>query len=176
MKHIQILIISAFISISSFAQTNGIKFSSAVEYNNYIVDKQTDVANQILGFSSVKELDKKEEIIDATIPKLTQHIKDIQNMPAWKGNVEFRNNSATLFIFYKDIFSTSYKRIIEIQKDGVITDKEKTEIQKITTDINTREAKLDVAFSKAQHNFASQNNMTIQANPLQNKVNQHKKN
>lgn len=175
MKHIQFLLISLCITTCSIAQNKSKTFSSAVDYNNYIVYKQQDVGNQVLKFSSVKELKQKEQVIDAAIPKIVQYVKDIKNMPAWKGNTEFRNASAALFQFYAKIFSTSYKQIIHLQYDGLTQEKE-NKIKQIASDITTEETKLDEDFKTAQQNFAAQNNMAIQQNPLQKKIDDIKKN
>lgn len=169
MKCIQILSIILCLTSSLLAQNKDAHFTSAVEYNDYIIDKQQDVGNRILQFASEKVIDKREQILNAGLPAIAQHVKDIKSMPAWKKNTQFRDASAILFEFYKEIFATSYRKIDAILKDGV-TKQERLQLQQINTEITNREAKLDASFKAAQQEFARQNNMSMLANPLQKKV------
>ncbi len=175
MKRVQVLFIALCTTTFSFAQNKGITFSSASEYNNYIVDKQQEVVQTILAFSAAKEILKKEQIIDAYIPKVIKHLNDIKAMPAFKGNTALRTSSINLFEFYKEALSGSYKRIIDIQKDGVITKEEQKEAQQISVSVNAKETKLDAAFKAAQQQFAAQNNMRIETSDLQKKIDKLKK-
>ena len=146
---------------------NGVEYTSAVQYNDYIVNKQKDVMTAVLEFSKESDPSKIETIVDATIPKIQSAITDIEGMPEWKGNAAMRDNALALFRFYKDIFGKDYKEIIGMQKDGEISAEEETRINSISSGISSRETKLDADFKKAQQDFAKANNMLITENSMQ---------
>lgn len=142
-------------------------FSSAVEYNDYIVKMQQEIIADVLKFSSEQNINKVEQIVQDAVPKIENDITAIANMPDWKGNTELRDKSLELFKFYKETFSKDYMDIINVSKDGKVTEAEKNKILQIQTSITAKEAKLDEAFKKAQQDFARSNNMIIADNPMQ---------
>ncbi len=141
-------------------------FASAVEYNNYIIGKQKDVLNDILMFSSEQDASKGNKIMTDGVSKIDQHIKDLQNMPAWKGNTTFRDKAIDLFKFYKEMFATDYTSLL----DGKDTE-DLTKITGAQSSITEKEGKLEEAFIKAQKDFATANNIPLADNPMQKQVN-----
>ncbi len=153
------------------------RFGSALDYNNFIVIRQTAIANLIIQFAddSKTDLSKASRTIDEAITKVDQTITDIQTMPDWNGNTVLRDNALPLFRFYKTIFSKDYKRVIAMKKDDVISEDEKAEYNQMMERITTTESKLDTDFKTAQAEFASSNGLGVAANDMQQKIDDLKK-
>ena len=153
------------------------QFASALEYNNYIVARQTAVAQLILQFAndSKTDLAKASQTIDEAIAKVDQTITDVQAMPDWNGSTALRDNALPLFKFYKIIFSEDYRRVIAMKKDNVISQDEKTEYNQIMERITTTENTLDTNFKTAQAEFASSNGLGVATNDMQQKIDDMKK-
>lgn len=163
---------------STFVEgTNGEAYKNAIQYNDFIVNKQTEVAKQIMQFAaeSQTDLNTAEQTINQAVSKVSQTITAIEGMPDWKGNTALRDSALSLFRFYKTIFSDDYRRIIAMQKDGTVSQEEKTEYYQITQKINSSEAKLDAGFKTAQKDFALQNGFKVATNELQGKIDEMKK-
>ena len=153
------------------------RFGSALEYNNFIVTRQTAVAKLIIQFAddSKTDLAKASQTIDEAIARVDQTITDIQTMPGWNGSTALRDNALPLFKFYRTIFSEDYKRVIAMKKDDVISQDEKTEYNRMMERITTTENKLDTDFKTAQAEFASGNGFGVAANDMQQQIDDMKK-
>ena len=82
---------------------NGVTYKSAVEYNDYIVSRQTTLMKNIMKFISVAEndLDSAEGMLDGYVKETATMVTDIKGMPAFKGDSSLRNAAVNIFGFYK---------------------------------------------------------------------------
>lgn len=164
-----------FIACHSAKGDNGVTYSSAVQYNDYIVAKQSDLMADVVKLSTQQNVDNFEKTINGMIPKIDQSIKDIQGMPAWNGDSLFRNKALDLFKFYREACTNEFATVIKLLRDVQTNPDNATKIQEIITAVSTKEEEFDNAIQKAQGDFAKENNMKITENSMQKQIDGLKK-
>ena len=149
---------------------NGVVYKSAVEYNDYIVSRQTSLMKNIMHFTEVaqKDLDSAELVLDKYVRETGTMITEIKGMPPYKGDSTLRDAAAGIFGFYKKIFDKDYRDILHIRKgeDGASADADAA-IEKIVKSIEEEEKGYDSRFQGAQKSFARKNNMKLVENEMQ---------
>lgn len=155
---------------------NGVTYKSAVQYNDYIVSRQSTLIKNVLKFGEVAQssLDSAGMLLDGFIRDTEKMISEIKGMPAWKGDTSLRNAAIKSFTFYKRVFEKDYRRIIEIRKDENADAEAMTEINDIVDKISKEEEKFDKDFHNAQRDFATKNKMKLVENELQKKIDESK--
>ncbi len=152
---------------------NGEVYKSAVQYNDYIVDRQTIVVKDIMEFSRVSaiDLDSAYLLLEKYEEKTDHTIRELEGMPAYKGDSSFRDAGVKLFNFYKKIFGGPYKELVNIRRspDGV-TEEGEARLQQIIDDLTKEEEKYDKIFYNAQQQFSKNNNMKMKKNEMQEKI------
>lgn len=151
---------------------NGVTYKSAVQYNDYIVSRQSKLMQNVLNFSKAAEinLDSAEKMLVKYSIETATTVEEIKGMPAYKGDTSLRNAAARSFNFYKDVFQNDYTGIITIRKKGDEMTSEDIEKMKNIADKITREEEgFDKSFHNAQKNFADKNNMKLMENEMQKK-------
>lgn len=156
-----LLLLAAAVSVQ--AQTT---FKDAVEYNDYIVVKQQRIGallNEYISMAadSAPTLPKLEAKRISAVDEVKKLTSDLKKMPAWKGNIAFRDASVTLFVFYQSTLDNEFKEIGEILLKTEITEADYKRIEELQKSISTREGPLDDVFLDAQKKFAAANNFTI---------------
>lgn len=163
-----LLLLFLFVSgISLNAQTSSqYNFKTAVEYNDYIVNKQTEIGVMINDLMTI--VNDTNSLVDqahisrrAAIVKMNSIINDVRNMPDWKGNTQLRDVSVSLFSFYRSCFENEYKSMIDIVYKTDATDDDFKELDRLLLVVTEKEKPLDDAFAKAQSDFASANGFTL---------------
>lgn len=151
---------------------NGITYKSAAAYNNYIVGRQSTLINKVLKFGEAAKvnLDSAEALLEKFIPETEIVITELKGMPSWKGDSAFRNAAVQSFTFYKRVFEEDYRRILAIRKNENAGEDELNELNVIIDKISKEEEKFDKSFRNAQKDFAQKNNMKLQKNELQKKI------
>ena len=158
--------------------TNGVTYKTAVQYNDYIVGRQTTLMKNIVTFGAMaqKDLDSAGKLLDIFARETVGYIKEIKGMPPYKGDSSLRDAAVNTFTFYKKVFDTDYRQIIEINKSGEsATEEGAAKVNKIVADITKEEAEFDKFFHNAQRNFAETNNMKLIENSMQKKVDEMSK-
>lgn len=149
---------------------NGIVYKSAVEYNDYIVGRQTTLMRNIMDFVKVAEsdLDSAEKMLDKYVKETGAMITEIKGMPPYKGDSTLRDAAVGIFGFYKKIFDKDYRDILHLrsEQDGTSTDIE-DRIQQIVKNVEDEEKGFDNRFQSAQKAFARKNNMKLIENEMQ---------
>jgi hypothetical protein len=151
---------------------NGVTYKSAVQYNDYIVSRQTKLMQNILDFSKAAEidLDSAEKMLNRYVIETAANVEEIKGMPAYKGDTSLRDAAARSFGFYKNVFQNDYSRIIDIRKKGEeMTPEDIEEMQNIVEKITREEEGYDKTFHNAQKNFADKNKMKLMENEMQKK-------
>ena len=153
---------------------NGVTYKSAVQYNDYIVSRQTKLMQNVLDFVKVTEtnLDSAEKMLVNYTGETATTIEDIKGMPAFKGDTSLRDAAVRIFSFYKNVFQNDYSRIINIRKKGdEMTTEDIDEMEKIVDKITREEEGFDKSFHNAQKSFADKNHMKLSENEMQKKFN-----
>jgi hypothetical protein len=149
---------------------NGVTYQSAVEYNDYIVGRQTTLMKNIMNFVQVaqNDLDSAELLLDKYVKETSIMVKDIKGMPPFKGDSTLRDAAVGIFGFYKKIFDKDYRDIIHLRKeqDGTSQDIE-DRINQIVKNVEEEEKGFDNRFQSAQKAFAKSNKMKLIENEMQ---------
>lgn len=149
---------------------NGVTYKSAVQYNDYIVNRQTTLMRNIMDFVKVAEsdLDSAEKMLDKYVTQTSTMITEIKGMPPFKGDSTLRDAAAGIFVFYKKIFDKDYRDILHLrsEQDGTSTEIE-DRIQQIVKNVEEEEKGFDNRFQSAQKAFAKKNNMKLIENDMQ---------
>jgi hypothetical protein len=174
MRYIFILILLAAVTAcrQSVKGKNGVEFKSAVEYNDYIVNRQSSVMQDIMDFVKASEtnLDSAGNMLSGLSQKMEKMKTEVSGMPAYKGDTAFRNAGINIFNYYKKVFNQDYKQLIDIRKNGGDQTAEgEAEQNRIVNNITVEEEKIDRAFYNAQRDFAQKNKMMLKENEMQKK-------
>jgi hypothetical protein len=156
---------------------NGVVYKSAVEYNDYIISRQSTLIKNVMDFVKVSQtdLDSADKILDKNVAEISIMIKDLNGMPAYKGDSTLRNAAINLFQFYKRVFGNEYKKLIEIRRSGGDSTSEGVvEMNSIVERVTKEEESYDKSFHNAQKDFAEKNNMKLTGNELQKNIDQMK--
>lgn len=153
---------------------NGVSYKSAVQYNDYIVDRQSTLMKNVLEFGQLSDaqLDSAESMLNRFANQTAGMIEEIKGMPPYKGDSALRDAAINSFTFYKKIFEHEYPDIIKIRKKGTenITQDDVAEANRIVDQIGKEEEGFDKAFHTAQENYATKNNMKLTDNKIQKEV------
>ena len=156
---------------------NGVVYKSAVEYNDYIISRQSTLIKNVMDFVKVSQndLDSADKMLDKNVAELSIMINDLNGMPAYKGDSILRNAAINLFQFYKKVFSNEYKKLIEIRRNGGgATADGIAEMNGIVERITKEEESYDKNFHNAQRDFAQKNNMKLTDNEMQKNIDKMK--
>lgn len=153
--------------------TNGVTYKNPAEYNDYIVSRQSTLVRAMLEFDKLSKDD-----LDAAVNLLNRNAQDaeliiieVKGMPPYKGDSSLRDAAVNLFSFYKRLYSVTYPQMIAIRKKGeAITDEDIAEIVRLSDKVTSEEEGLDKTLLEAQELFAQRNNMKLQENAIQRKV------
>lgn len=149
---------------------NGVTYQSPVQYNDYIVSRQTTIMKNIMKFADVaqQDLDSAERLLDDYVLETGRIIREVKGMPPYKGDSALRDAAAGIFGFYRKIFDKDYRDIIHLrnEQDGLSTEIE-DQIDKIVKDIEEEEKGHDNRFQQAQQNFATKHKMKLIENKMQ---------
>ena len=146
---------------------NGVTYKTPVEYNDYIIGKQTILLEKIMKFADVAkvDLDSANNLLDKYAVEAADMIKDIKGMPGFRKDTAFRNAAVNSFTFYKKAFTSYYKDIIRIRKEAA--DDADDQLDKVLAKLTEEEERVDKAFHNAQQNFATKNKMKLMENKMQ---------
>ena len=171
-KYFFILFISA-IAI----QTNAQKFTDAVSYNDFIISEQAKIGDEILEFndmmsqaSSTKEI--LELKLDTMVLVAKSALASVEHAGPFEDNTRFYNSIVALFGYYTEIMGTTYYTLLNLFFVPEYTTEVATEIESIINEIVQQEALYDNEFAEAQMEFAARYNFTLEANELQEKIDQ----
>ena len=167
-----ILILSAgFIACKqSVKGTNGVTYKNPVQYNDYIISRQTGLMKKIIAFGKVAQInpDSADKMLDSYIVETDQMITEIKGMPPYQGDSSFRNAAIHSFTFYKKIFEEDYKQILALNKSEESgTEEGAAKANSIVEKISKEEEGYDKDFHNAQEEFARKNKMKLIENTVQ---------
>lgn len=152
-----------------FAQSDKVKISDPISYNDYIVNEQNEIGDALLDLMDViSDVTSTEEMAMYQLGVLTAAIDlsiiDLENLETIKNDYGIRRAALDLFGFYKRIMGTQYVEMIG-QLYSEVPDMEV--IDRISQEVTEEEKEFDAAFQLAQQAFASAHGFTLTPNSLQ---------
>lgn len=182
MKKYFILFVIAIAALVSCTESekgkNGVTYKTAVQYNDYIVNRQTTLIKYILEFSKMADsnLDSAGTALKKYARQAEQMIDEVKGMPAYKGDSSLRNAAVHSFTFYKKLFELDYADLLNLRKKNtVMSGEDVVEANRIVDKIGKEEEVLDKGFHNAQKTFAKENKITLMDNKVQQEINEAKK-
>lgn len=175
LRHLPVL--SLFLLICSCGHTppkgaNGVVYKSAVEYNDYIVSRQSRVIENMMKLTEVAQinLDSAGHLLDKYVNETGGMITDLKGMPDYNGDSSLRDVALEMFSFYRNVFNKDYRDIIHLrsEQDGLSTETE-DQISSILKRIGEEEEGYDSRLQRAQENFAKRNDMKLVESEMQKK-------
>ena len=144
-------------------------FSTAVQYNDYIVEEQLKIGESLKEFISVftnsndsAEVHKSRMRI---IARADSSVNNVKLMTPFKGDTALKANAIRLFSFYSGIAANEYRQLVSLsfssKKSSGEISKETNEIVK---KITGKEAVFDKGFQDAQKAFAAKHNIDLKEN------------
>ena len=149
---------------------NGITYKNAVEYNDYIVSRQSRLMKNIMSFVQVaqSDLDSAERMLDIYVKETGAMVTELKGMPAFKGDSTLRDAAVSIFGFYRKIFDKDYRDILHLRSEQDGTNPEiEEQIQRIVKKVEEEEKGFDDRFQGAQKAFARKNKMKLIENEMQ---------
>ncbi len=146
--------------------SNGITFSNAILYNQYIVERHKELIEDVDIYNLAIEHDYNfaSKTLDSIVLHATQGLLDIRHMAPYKGDSAFREVSADLFKYYSGKFIEQAKILIQL-KEKMDSDKAGYEEIKILNElakkIDAHSASLQIRVQEIQRRFARKNNFTL---------------
>jgi hypothetical protein len=152
---------------------NGEVYKNAVQYNDYLVSRQNRIIKNVLEFVRVSDisLDSAGNLLDKYVIEIDTIIMEIKGMPPYKGDSSLRNAAVRTFTFYEKVFNNEYRQLIDLRRQGANeTEEGIAEMNKIVEQITVQEEKYDKIFHNSQRDFAEKNNMRLEENEMQKKL------
>lgn len=152
---------------------NGARFATALEYNNYIIERQSGVITHIMNLGKLAETDlpATEAYLDKGVALADSVLTDVKGLSDFKGDSALRNSAIVLFAFYHKVFDKDYREMIAIRKKGEdISEEDYQRLQLLQQDLVQEEIVKDKHFLNAQQDFAARNNLRLGNNALQKQI------
>ena len=172
-----IFVLAGFVSCKSPAKgKNGEVYKTPVQYNDYIVGRQTTLLKNIMEFAKVAQidLDSADKMLNGYVKQTNDMIEDLRGMPPYKGDSALRDAAINSFTFYRKAFDEYYREIIKLRKEG--GEDQETAINEIVEKLSADEEKYDKTFHNAQKDFAKKNKMRLMDNEMQKEIDDMKDN
>jgi hypothetical protein len=139
-------------------------FTSAINYNNYIIERQKSVGGYISSFYKVfnKDTDSAKSILQSALSRMQESLDEIMNMPSFKGDSAFRHSAGNSFRFYVRLFSKDYPEILTLhsKKQGM-DEADQLQEERITNQIIRDEDQVDKDLHNRQRDFAEKFHMRL---------------
>ena len=162
-----------FIGIILFPSCNGSKKMTAVEYNDSIIEEQSKVIKLTIELVKNMDIDLvacEKNRVDI-VKQCDSSLVILKQLEPFNGNLQFKSSAVKLFEYYKKVYSTDYKTLLEILNKGEdLTEEDVDQISLIADKVEKEEGRIEDIFIEAQKEFAKQNNIRIEENELQKEI------
>lgn len=167
MKRISILLAGLIVSATLFGQLK--RFTTAVQYNDFIVGEQTQIGKKIQAFNDAFTNTSDTAVLHSKrrdiVNQANQSYKQLQMTEPFKGDTSLIKHAKALFSFYAKIATTEYRQILDVLFSKSNTQQQKNEQLKALLDTVTQQEKqYDSNFLIAQDAFAKKYNIELKAN------------
>lgn len=151
------------------------KFSSAVEYNDHIVDLQNEIGYKMIAFNEQvggenSTLEQVQPFFDDLLSTTRDVIKRLEKVQPWENNKELKSAALELFRFYEVTIDRDYRKMMEIIYKTELTDEDYTALTDILAKVTEDEKGFDGRFQVAQQAFADKYNFDLEKNELQDEL------
>jgi hypothetical protein len=167
MSRVKVLLLPVFILLFAACSNK----SSAVAYNDTIVEEQNKIIEHILAMSNaVYDPTTAEMHRQKIVEQCDISIAVVSAMDAFEGNTELRDAALALFKFYREIALQEFKQMLQILAQEEITEEDLQKLTDLDERISIRETPLDEAFHNAQSAFSNKYNLMLQRNQFQDAI------
>ncbi|MFH0865570.1 MAG: hypothetical protein V1904_05220 [Bacteroidota bacterium] len=157
------------LAISSCGSKSGstsdtLSFSSAVEYNDFIIGQQEKILDCHKACTDAvdrNDITFAKTKLDELAKQCKTSVDTLNKMDAYNSNTAFRDAGVKLFSFYKDFAGKGFKEELEIMAKPQLTPDDENRINQIENEFSTKEGDLYNAFIEAQNKFASENDIIL---------------
>jgi hypothetical protein len=151
---------------------NGEVYKTPVQYNDYIIGRQTILLKNIMDFAKVAQtdLDSADLMLNDYVRQTNKMIEELRGMPPFRGDSALRDAAISSFSFYRKTFDEYYRDIIKLRKEE--SEDNETAINDIIEKLTVDEEKYDKVFHNAQRDFAKKNKMKLMDNEMQKEIDQ----
>lgn len=138
-------------------QAQNKSFSSAIEFNDYLINEQLGLFRTLDVYNATLETGTETEIW-AALDKLIVEAETVQNnllnVTPYEAGTELLNSFKSLIGFYINTFKTDYKRMTQIVLKTELSAEDEAELGEILERVTTTEAQYDATFMTVQEAFA----------------------
>lgn len=141
-----------------------IVFSTAEEYNNYIIDIQVETIKSIQRFSDAcaEGIPQQMKFTFEEFQIQTQTaIENLNKLGDFNGSTELRDEAMKLFEFYAEIAKYEYKQILEILLKSDYSEQDDITVDSLIKVVAEKEDIMDNNFEKAQKKYAEENELDM---------------
>jgi hypothetical protein len=165
MKKLFLLLLVIPFTFSAFAQT------TAVEYNDLIVDEQNKIGQRIIDFNYAVEAGEEMDLpLKLILEQINVSIEVVEKVKPWEDGAALKSSALSLFRFYKSIVAKEYQEMVNILKKENIAESDVAQLDVLLASITEREAKLDADFAYQQETFAKRWNIELAPSELQDEL------
>lgn len=148
------------------------KFSSAVEYNDHIVDLQNEIGYKMIAFNEQvggenSTMEQVQPFFDDLLSTTRDVIQRLEKVQPWENNKELKLAALELFRFYERTIDKDYRQMIGIVYKAEMTDEDYQALTEILAKVTEDEKAFDNRFQLAQQAFADKYNIDLEKNELQ---------
>ncbi len=159
------VIVLAFTScMQSVKGPNGVVYSTVAQYNDYIVGRQMEIIKSMKDMVAMIGTNKAMALnmLSNVSVKCLEKAKDVEGMPAWKGNTNFRDKAVGMFRYYGTTYSNDFKELIQLASNPEITETERASLKDKGKAIDREEEKMNEGFLDAQKEFSEANHLRLE--------------
>ena len=153
-----VFVASAFITR---AQTY---ISDPIKYNDFIVEQQMKISEELKIFSNVlsditKSKDDATEQLDILRNAAVKAIENVNSLDKMSPDFDLKDNAVSLFKFYKSVIDNAY---LELVNEYFSEYPSEEKVKEIFKKISEEEVAYDQAFLTSQEEFAEHYNFTLE--------------
>ena len=151
------------------------KFSSAVEYNDHIVNLQNEIGYKMIAFNDQvggenSTLEQVQPYFDELLSTTRDVIKRLEKVTPWDKNTELKSAALELFRFYEVTIDRDYREMVDIVYKSDLTDEDYARLTEILAKVTEDEKAYDNRFQAAQNAFADKYGFDLEQNELQDEL------
>ncbi len=150
--------------IQSAKGPNGVVYHTVIQYNDYIVDRQMYIIKTLKDMVAMISANKNLALnmLSNASKKCLETAKEVEGMPAWKGNTNFRDKAVGMFRYYGTTYATEFKELIEQSSNPEITETDRASLIDKGKAIDKEEERMNQGFINAQKEFSEANNLRLE--------------
>lgn len=147
-----------------------LKFESAIEYNDFIINNQTKIIRSFLNLANLAGTEEFAKHRKETLSICDKAIKEVASMGDYDGDTKFRDAAVNLFKFYKRIITNEFNEMNTLLMDENFDEKSLQKITELQEQVSQEEMSYDNQLQKCQGAFASKHGFEIEKSELQDAI------